>query len=98
MNNLTFDHLTFQVSKAKSWRDEMVSEFVEGINKMREAEKWQYVDKKGKTRKLKPVTAKEVALRLNRNPFTKGKEKDGEVAFILQMCKESGYQQFYFRT
>lgn len=97
MNNLSFSHLTFQPAKG-TWREEMIKELVEGINKMREAENWQYVDKSGKTRKLKPITAKEVALRLNRNPFTKGNKKDGEVAFILKMCKENGYQQFFFRT
>lgn len=98
MNNLPLKSPTFQKTEARNWRDEMVQEFVKGINTMREKEGWSYTDKNGKKRKLKPVTAKQVALRLNRNPFTKGKKNDGEVFYILQQCREKSYQQFFFRT
>lgn len=84
--------------EAKNRRDEMVQEFVKGINEMREAQNWQYVDKNGKTRKLKPVTKRQIALRLNRNPFTKGNDKNGEVEYILKECRDKGFEQFWFKT
>lgn len=97
MNNLKFK-IPKQATQKTTWREEMIEEFVAGINDMREKQGWRYTDRKGKKKKLKPVTKRQIALRLNRNPFTAGKSRDGEVSYILTECKKKGFEQFFFKT
>lgn len=97
MNNLEFN-LPEPTTQKTTWREEMIEEFVDGINAMREKQGWCYTDRKGKKKKLKPVTKRQIALRLNKNPFTAGKSRDGEVSYILTECKKKGFEQFFYKT
>lgn len=69
--------------KLRGPRDELVSLFVEGINRER------------KGTKFKPITEKQVALRINANPHFKG--RDGEVHYLLKQCQEKGtFKKFFW--
>lgn len=69
----------------KNRRDELVSLFVEAINKSREGTKFKKVDKRL------------VALRLNSNPFLA--KDDGEVELLLKECKsKNNFSKFWWVT
>ncbi len=70
-------------SKLRGPRDELVEQFVRGINQERLGTKW------------KPITAKAVAIRINANPHFKG--RDGEVHLLLKECEKRGtFKKFFW--
>lgn len=66
----------------KNWKDEIITEFTNGINKSRVGTKW------------KPVTEKLVALKLNSHPVYK-EDKD-ECYKLLKTCKEKHFGIFFW--
>ncbi len=92
MNNLgtfldKFLEKKFEDVPFRNYRDELVAEFVDGINKSRIGTKF------------KPITAREVALRINKNAFLAKHENNGEVAYLLKQCKErNNYSKFFWVT
>ena len=70
--------------KLRSWKDEVVHELVEGINKERIGTKW------------KPVTARAIAIRLNGHP-TLGTNPT-ECYYLLSKCRDKGYKMFWWAT
>lgn len=75
--------LPVKEEKIRSQRDELVNHFVQGINKERLGTKF------------KPITAKQVALRLNANPHFKG--QDGEIYMLLKECQQKGtFKKFFW--
>ena len=67
----------------RGWRDELVDGFVKGINSQRVGTKF------------KPISHKQVALRINGNPFFK--QRDGEIELLLKDCvKKGNYKKFFW--
>jgi hypothetical protein len=92
-DNLGFEHSLFQglnwkIKKTeknfKNWKDELVTEFTNEINKSRVGTKW------------KPVTERLVALKLNSHPIFKD-DKD-ECYKLLKVCKEKHFGIFFKAT
>lgn len=71
-------------TKYKSYRDELISKLTYHLNKER-------------GEKYKPLTKKEVALLVNRNPFLAGKKNDGELKMLVDECLEKGnFKKFWW--
>ena len=92
-DNLGFERNLFQEVKYtpqkteknfKNWKDELITEFTNGINKSRVGTKW------------KPVTERLVALKLNSHPIFK-EDKD-ECYKLLKVCKEKHFGIFFKAT
>lgn len=77
--------LNIQPSIYRSRKDELVARLTDGINMKRIGTKY------------KPVTTKQIALRINKNPFFKG--RDGELELLIRTCEEKeNYSKFFFVT
>ena len=76
------DYLKGPKTLHRSHRDELVDKFVLGINRERLGTQY------------KPILAKEVALRINKNPFLKG--RDGEVELLYKTCEKKGSFKYFF--
>jgi len=77
--------LNVQTSIFRSRKDELVDRLVSGINLSRVGTKY------------KPVTHRQIAIRVNKNPFFKG--RDGELELIIKTCEEkSNYSKFFYVT
>lgn len=74
-----------QNSIFRSRRDELISRLTDGINMTRVGTKY------------KPTTTKQIALRVNKNPFFKG--ADDELELIIRTCEEKqSYSKFFYMT
>lgn len=77
--------LQVQTSIFKTRREELIARLTDGINLKRVGTKY------------KPVTTKQIAIRINRNPFFKG--RDGELELLIRTCEEKGnYSKFFYVT
>lgn len=76
-----FNYGHCEQTKHRSWKDEVVSEITEGINKERIGTKY------------KPITERTVAIRINRNPYLKERN---ECYLLLKKCKEVGFTKMFF--
>jgi len=92
-DNLGFEQSTFSnllwtpkttEKNIRTWKDEMVTEFTQGINKSRVGTKW------------KPVTERLVALNLNKHPVYKN-DKD-ECYKLLKTCQQKHFGIFFWAT
>jgi len=67
----------------RSRHEELVARLANGINLKRIGTKY------------KPITTKEVALRINKNVWFKG--RDGELDLLIRTCEEKGsYSKFFW--
>ncbi len=67
----------------KSRRDELVARLTDGINMTRVGTKY------------KPISTKQVAIRVNKNPAFKG--SDSELELLIKHCEEkSSYSKFFY--
>lgn len=62
----------------KNRRDELIKKAVIHINELR----------KGTPFESKIETPEKLARRINMNPFLAGKDKDGELEYLLKVCRE----------
>jgi hypothetical protein len=71
--------------KLKNWRDELVTNFTQALNKERVISGY------------KPLTKKAVALLINRNPYLS--KNDGEVDLLFKDCiKKGNFKKFWWAT
>lgn len=77
--------INVQTSIFRSRRDELIDRLVNGINLSRIGTKY------------KPVTLRQISIRVNKNPFFKG--RDGELELLIKTCEEKGsYSKFFYIT
>lgn len=77
--------LQVQTSIFRSRRDELIDRLTNGINLSRIGTKF------------RPVTHRQMAIRVNKNPFFKG--RDGELELLIKTCEEKGnYSKFFYIT
>lgn len=81
-NLFSMTGFSFKESPYRNRRDEIIAEFVKGINQSRIGTKY------------KPTTAKRLALQINKNPYLKGTQ---ELEFILKECNRVGnYKKLFW--
>ena len=77
---------TFKETKKniKSWKDEAITSFTDGINAERKGTKW------------KPITEKRVAIKINRHPSLKDSQQ--ECRALYKRCLREGFVAFNATT
>ncbi len=87
VKTITFDVEKYfgKKSEYKSERDEMIKKAVEHINKLREGTIY------------KPETIRNLAIRINMNPFLAGKKNNDTLRWVLEKCRSVGrYNGLYW--
>lgn len=91
----------FELNKTSSFlnrRDELIKKAVVHINQLRASQNWRFIDKQGKVGRLSKESPANLAKRINMNPFLAGKEKDGELEYILNHGRENNNYWLLYKT
>ncbi len=81
----------------KNERAELIGNAVKHINEIRASQNWQTTDEWGNIKKLPKETERNLAIRINCNPFLAGKKNDGELQNLLNECHlKNNYSKLYY--
>lgn len=74
----------------KNERAELIGNAVKHINEIRASQNWQTIDKWGNVKKIERETERNLAIRINMNPFLAGKKNNDTLRWVLAKCREKG--------
>lgn len=84
-------------SEYKTERAELIGNAVKHINEIRASQNWQVTDEWGNVKKLTKETERNLAIRINCNPFLAGNKNNDTLRWVLAKCREKGrYSGLYW--